>query len=104
MGNVIRINCRELCKNSIYIKTQIARLKEIIVEMKTINDDIKDSWDGIDYDAFYQKFDKYLDSFDAIEEAILENSEKMIIIAKRHGNIDSSLIDTSNKWGTSHGN
>ena len=104
MGNVIRINCRELYKNSIYINTQISKLKEIIVEMKSINDDIKDSWDGIDYDAFYQKFDKYLDSFDAIEEVILENAEKMKIVAKRHGNIDTSLIETSNKWGNSHGN
>ena len=103
MGNIIKINCKELYKNSLYINYQISRLKEVIEEMKTVNDDIKNSWDGIDYDAFYQKFSNYLDSFAEIEKTILDNSEKMKTVATRHGLIDTSLQDTSRNWGSKNG-
>ena len=49
MGNVIRINCRELCKNSIYIKTQIARLKESKNKLRDyIADQLKEYEKGIE--------------------------------------------------------
>ena len=103
MGNVIRVNCRELYIDGMYLLEQVEKLKEIVEEMKSINEDIKDSWDGTDYDAFYSKFDYYLESFKGIENVITENAINMKNIAKKHGNIDNSLLETSKNWGASHG-
>ena len=104
MGNVIRVNCRELYINGMYLLQQVDKLKEIVEEMKTINEDIKDSWDGTDYDAFYSKFNYYLESLSSLEEVISDNANNMKKVAKRHGNIDNSLVETTKNWGATHVN
>jgi uncharacterized protein YukE len=102
MGNIIKINCRELYKDGMYIASQVDKLKEVVEEMRSINEDIKDSWDGSDYHAFYNKFNEYLDSFSSIEAVLTEQSDNMKKVAKRHGNVDNSLLDTSKRWGSNH--
>ncbi len=99
MGNIIKVNCRELYSNCIYINAQLERLKEVVTEMKEINEEIMNAWDGEDYDVFYKTFDAYLTSFDDIETAISNNNAKMKLIARRHGNIDTILEETSKNWG-----
>ena len=102
MSDSIRINCRDLYIDGMYILQQVEKLKEVVEEMKSINEDIKDSWDGTDYDAFYSKFDYYLSSLDDIETVLTDNAEMMKKVAKRHGNVDNDLIDTTRNWGASH--
>ena len=104
MGNVIRVDCRELYIDGMYILQQVDKLKEVVEEMRSINEDIKDSWDGTDYDAFYSKFDYYLRSIEDIRTVLSDNAEMMKKIAKRHGNVDNSLLDTTKNWGASHVN
>ena len=104
MGNVIRVNCRELYIDGMYLLQQVDKLKEIVEEMKSINENIKESWDGTDYDAFYSKFNSYLDSITEIEKILTENANSMKTVAKKHGNIDNSLLETSKNWGATHVN
>ena len=98
MGNSIKVNCYELYKNGIYLSTQISRLKEIIEEMKIINNEMKDSWKGIEYDNFYQSFDDHLNKYDNIETNVIDNVNIMKDVAKKHGNIDEDLVQIAKRW------
>ena len=91
MGDSIKINCYELYKNGIYLNTQISKLREIVEEMKIINNDMKDAWNGIEYDKFYQSFDEHLYLFDKIDDNIINNANIIKEVAKKHGNIDNNL-------------
>ena len=101
MSDTIKINCYDLFKNGIYLSTQISKLKEIVDEMRIVNNDIKDSWDGIDYDKFYQSFDEFLNKYEPIEANLLDNVAIMKNIAKKHGSIDTDLKDTARRWDVS---
>ena len=102
MGNSININCYELYKNGIYLNTQVSRLKEIVEEMRIINNDMKDSWNGIEYDKFYQSFANFLDRYDEIENNIMDNAAVMKEVAKKHGTIETDLKETVREWEVNH--
>jgi uncharacterized protein YukE len=98
MAKTIKINCYELYKNSIYLEKELNKVKEIVEDMKAINEDIKDSWDGIDYDKFYSRFDFYLNSYQDFEDHLDSDINVMKTVAKKHGNIDTDLKDTAKRW------
>lgn len=93
MGNTLKVNCKELYKTGAYITLQVKELDEIVTHMKNINEEIKNAWDGNDYDAFYQNFNEYLSDIKNLECSLIDQSAIIKSVAVKHGRIDKNLYD-----------
>lgn len=97
MGNILKINCRELYKSGIYINAQVSVLDKIVEDMKVINSNIKNAWNGNDYDNFCSNFDQYLASIKPLEMSLIDKASLLKSIAVKHGSIDKNLYDNLNR-------
>ena len=92
MGKIFKINCRKLYETALYLDRQVEELKANIADMKKITEDIKTSWNGMDYNNFCSNFTSYLNSITAIEDELNEKSATMKNVAKKHNSIDDNLM------------
>ena len=97
MSPIFKINCRKLYETALYLDKQINDLKENVEAMKKITEDMKESWSGKDYDDFNEKFTSYLNSITPIEDEILNKSNVMKNVAKKHNRIDNNLMDNMDR-------
>ncbi len=96
MGNIFKINCRELYSMGMYFNTQANELEKIITNIKKINEDIKSSWDGNDYDAFFENYNLFLTSIKDIEKSIIDEANLFKEIAIKHNRVDKEILNNLN--------
>lgn len=100
---IIRINCQEVYKSGIKLNNQLAELKQIVENMKKINENIKTAWTGPDSENFNKNFGDYLNGFITIEKQ-LENDQALLkSSALQHGTKDNELGEKMKKGMNDYG-
>lgn len=91
MGNIFRINCYKLYETGMHLDSYGSELKDVIDDMKKVNNEISDTWNGTDYDSFCKNFDEYLSSIENLQKSILEKAALFKSIATKHGKVDKNM-------------
>lgn len=97
MSRILRFNCKELYKSGVYLNAQACILDKLINEMKSITDNMKNVWSGIDYEKFRSNFSEYLSSIEKLEISLIDKASLIKSVAVKHGNIDKDLYNNLNR-------